>query len=820
MGSILPDHIDNTFQPPAHLIKSTSTSNAILAFTDKEDIDILLLTGATKGTNNLINGNHYSIGIHNDMFVVADSHTPFISGNSEAGCHFKSGIETPHINNAIQFTTNNTIQFNQPLDIDGDLLPPSLSNLVQLESGSKIPSRYLETTNQAYISFGSNVGIGTDTPDPNNRLHLYNSDALFEDSFIALNPTGDRRIAEAPLHIRNSPLTNVGGVSMKIDDSIVLSGRDGGYVGIGTDIVKGNTSLYVEGTIECSKIIVKDSFEGVLNLTDDDTNNSTNPSSSIKRYIQSHITNVALSKSHTFILTDNGNLYQKPLDDPENITLINTSVVDVKVEKDQLVITKSQQPYYLGRSDGDGSIALTEIEGLSITDIRYCETFIAYLTENGKVYVDMGNSGSGGSGLVEIDHTDISMIRGGFGYVLSYSKKYNKFQLYPSNADITIVRDLKKMVLDYALVDTDDTLFGVVIYDDGTIEYLYEGSTRVQEYRIDPSKYVSLDVSATQTVIAYKTLLHSRQNVFGIPYNLSSFAGDVWYIGDALAEPEHQNIPLKHASGLIIDGDIKVLGNIEGYSLNIVGPNDQVVVGGGTSGGSGAGVGNISQSITNYITEMNGTMDGFYTKNEIDTRISEIRVDPQDIVNVVQSCNIMASSDAWSVYGSNIFNDGGTNGVSVCINATNPNIETHDVIDIDTVPALYVASKNKNRGIVCDSDIAAFSDASLKTDISIIDEPMERIRHINGVFYKRCDEPEDSRRYAGVIAQNVEEVFPEVISTFKNKKTVSYGNMVSLLIEGMKQMDKEIRINNLALRELKEEMKILHREMRELRMKE
>ena len=803
MANILASHIDNSFQPPAYLIKSTNTSNAIFAFTDKNDLDIVLLTNASKQTNNQINGNHYTIGVHNNQFVVANDQIPIIQGNSQNGIEVQS-IITSNINNDI-IINNTTISFNKQLDIPPNFLPPTLSNVVQLtSSSSKIPLRYLDNSNQAYISFGSNVGIGTDTPDPSNRLHLYNSDALFEDSFIALNSTGDRRVAEAPLHIRNNTQTNTG-VSMKIDDTIVFSGKDGGYIGIGTDGVKGNTSLYVDGTIECSKIIVKDSFEGVINLTDQDTTNnptlSTNNimgSRSIKKYSHSVITKVAVSKTDTYILTDNGNLYKKPLIDPENITLINRSIQFLKVNNDLL---KTSPP--------------SQIQGLdisSVVDEQDCHTFTAYLTEDGEVYTKTGNDSP------EPLFTDIHMIRGGYGYVLSYSKIYNRFYIYPHNADLTYVKELTKNVLDYALVNTNDTIFGVVVYDDGTIENMYEGSTSIQNYKIDPQKFVSIDVSSIHTVISYKTIIHSRMNSFGSTFSISSFAGDIWYIGDALGEPIHEVIPLKHASGLIIDGDIKILGNIEANSLNIVGANNQVVVDGGGGGDDyGGGVGNITQNITDYIVEMNGTLDGFYTKRELDTIINGVKLDPEDVVNIVQSSNILVSSDAWTVNTSNIFNDGGTNGISVCINATSPDSDTIDLISLDSTPALFVATKGRHKGIICDSDIAAVSDESLKKDVMNIDEPLNRIKRINGVFYKRVDEPDNSRRYAGVIAQNVEEVFPEVISTFKNIKTVSYGNMVSLLIEGIKQMEFERNKDKEILKTLQDDLKMCQREIRELK---
>jgi hypothetical protein len=50
-------------------------------------------------------------------------------------------------------------------------------------------------------------------------------------------------------------------------------------------------------------------------------------------------------------------------------------------------------------------------------------------------------------------------------------------------------------------------------------------------------------------------------------------------------------------------------------------------------------------------------------------------------------------------------------------------------------------------------------------------------------------------RKTGVIAQEVEEVFPEVVSTKdegEQIKSVAYGNMVGLLIEAVKELKAEV----------------------------
>ena len=88
-------------------------------------------------------------------------------------------------------------------------------------------------------------------------------------------------------------------------------------------------------------------------------------------------------------------------------------------------------------------------------------------------------------------------------------------------------------------------------------------------------------------------------------------------------------------------------------------------------------------------------------------------------------------------------------------------------------------------------DVTAFSDIKLKTNIEPITGALDKISQINGVTYDRTD-IDTGVRYAGVIAQEVEQVLPEVVRTTDDVKTVAYGNMNALLIEAIKELKAEI----------------------------
>ena len=89
-------------------------------------------------------------------------------------------------------------------------------------------------------------------------------------------------------------------------------------------------------------------------------------------------------------------------------------------------------------------------------------------------------------------------------------------------------------------------------------------------------------------------------------------------------------------------------------------------------------------------------------------------------------------------------------------------------------------------------DVTAFSDARLKTDLEPITEALAKVRTLNGVTFRRRDEPAGPaplRRHAGLIAQEVEAVLPEAVTIDgEGLRSLAYGNMVALLVEAIKEL--------------------------------
>lgn len=94
--------------------------------------------------------------------------------------------------------------------------------------------------------------------------------------------------------------------------------------------------------------------------------------------------------------------------------------------------------------------------------------------------------------------------------------------------------------------------------------------------------------------------------------------------------------------------------------------------------------------------------------------------------------------------------------------------------------------------IYATSNITANSDLTLKKNLKLIDNPIDKLMQLNGYAYQW--KANDEHQY-GVIAQEVEKILPYAVSTgLDGIKGVSYNQLTPLLIEGFKSHESEITI--------------------------
>jgi hypothetical protein len=103
-------------------------------------------------------------------------------------------------------------------------------------------------------------------------------------------------------------------------------------------------------------------------------------------------------------------------------------------------------------------------------------------------------------------------------------------------------------------------------------------------------------------------------------------------------------------------------------------------------------------------------------------------------------------------------------------------------------------------GDIIANSIAGSSDARFKTNVTPIINPLQKVLALRGVNFdwKTTEFPARSfseNRSVGFIAQEVEKILPEVVQTENNAegyKSVQYDKVVALLVEAIKEQQKQI----------------------------
>uniref|UniRef100_A0A6C0KWS0 Peptidase S74 domain-containing protein n=1 Tax=viral metagenome TaxID=1070528 RepID=A0A6C0KWS0_9ZZZZ len=105
--------------------------------------------------------------------------------------------------------------------------------------------------------------------------------------------------------------------------------------------------------------------------------------------------------------------------------------------------------------------------------------------------------------------------------------------------------------------------------------------------------------------------------------------------------------------------------------------------------------------------------------------------------------------------------------------------------------------------IHCTGTLFADSDIKVKKNLVPLDKSLDKLTNLNGYYYHKVGEEEDSLKHIGVIAQEVEAEYPELVSKNADIKSVNYDGINAILIECVKELRKE----NLAFKSELEELK-------------
>ena len=151
---------------------------------------------------------------------------------------------------------------------------------------------------------------------------------------------------------------------------------------------------------------------------------------------------------------------------------------------------------------------------------------------------------------------------------------------------------------------------------------------------------------------------------------------------------------------------------------------------------------------------------------------------------------------------------GGTMTGDLLLGANKVGADAGDYIKFtaDTQTDFYVNGNNEMRleadgDLHVDGDVIAYSTTtassiSLKHDVNIIEDALDKLKSLRGVSFKYNH---DGRESAGVIAEDVQEVLPEAVKhirpTLESKDKslgVNYGALTSILIEAIKELTAKV----------------------------
>tara|TARA_B100002019_G_C21271819_1_gene602809 strand:- start:1847 stop:5038 length:3192 start_codon:yes stop_codon:yes gene_type:complete len=92
--------------------------------------------------------------------------------------------------------------------------------------------------------------------------------------------------------------------------------------------------------------------------------------------------------------------------------------------------------------------------------------------------------------------------------------------------------------------------------------------------------------------------------------------------------------------------------------------------------------------------------------------------------------------------------------------------------------------------ITATGDVTAYSDETLKKDVKTIEGALDKTKELRGVEFTRIA---DDSKSIGVIAQELEKVLPELVSTDdEGIKSVNYAQITGLLIEAVKELSAKV----------------------------
>jgi hypothetical protein len=206
--------------------------------------------------------------------------------------------------------------------------------------------------------------------------------------------------------------------------------------------------------------------------------------------------------------------------------------------------------------------------------------------------------------------------------------------------------------------------------------------------------------------------------------------------------------------------------------------------------GGKVGIGTSAPSSTLTVGNTDGTIPGEITLNPAFTS------NEGGQINFKKSLN--GSTADW------ILDQYGTSSTDARLRIFNSIAETNGMAIMENgnigMGSLTPSVRLQVAGDIIANSIAGSSDLRFKTNITPIENPLQKVLQLRGVNFDWNKKAFPERSFSeskaiGFIAQEVEKVLPEVVQTEKTAegyKAVQYDKVVALLVEAIKEQQKQI----------------------------
>jgi hypothetical protein len=192
----------------------------------------------------------------------------------------------------------------------------------------------------------------------------------------------------------------------------------------------------------------------------------------------------------------------------------------------------------------------------------------------------------------------------------------------------------------------------------------------------------------------------------------------------------------------------------------------------------------LGSIVTNSATEFSLENTAFVIGNgaDADNRSDALTVLFDGTTTIAGDLSI--NSDKKVFFGNQSFIEGATEGTVLILNANN-NI-------LFRPGGTTTVNFEPNGDAIFNGDVKVTSDKRLKSNIISLGSTLAKLLQIDGKTYT-MKKDENKKQKIGVLAQDIEKVFPELVSESKGVKSVNYQGLVPVLINALKEQDSKMK---------------------------